>query len=301
MKILITGASGYIGSHILENIKSRYKIKIISRNVNDKTKNNSIIFIDSDQEKFKEKVQKFNPDVTLHLAAYSTSSRSSVDIEKLVNSNILFGIKILDAISETSCKYFISTGTFAEYSEGYTKIDNAYLYSATKTSFRNFVDYYKRLRNFIHINVTPFTIYGGETRTKKVIDYLFESFYNEKPINMTLGKQKLDFIHINDVIEFYKKLLFLIENNKIKEDLELFLGTGKNISLRNIAFLMKKKLNKKININWGKIKYRELDILNAKAPIEMNPKWFKWKAKIDIEKGLDLYLEAKNEIKNIRS
>ena len=62
------------------------------------------------------------------------------------------------------------------------EINNAYLYSATKTAFKQLLKYYSDLNHYKYINIIPYTIYGEKDSQKKLIDYVKDSLESQEPI-----------------------------------------------------------------------------------------------------------------------
>ncbi len=224
----------------------------------------------------------FRPEVVLHLATYSTSSCQSEVITPMIDANITFGVKLLDVLSRIdSVAYFINVGTFAEYRLGHEAQKPAYLYSASKSAFRNFLSFYSDMCGFRFTHVVPYTIYGGQDRSKKLIDYLIESTCSDTPIDMTYGEQMLDFIHIDDVLSCFEYMIF---NYSEYDAQEVHLGTGVGTRIRDLATMIEEIRGVKCNINWGARSYRPLDVMKAVAPVGN----INWKASIAIQEGVKM-------------
>ena len=103
----------------------------------------------------------------MHLATV-TSARNDTDIiAPMIKANIEFGVLLLDALSRCDAmKLFVNTGSFAEFRYGNGKYDAAYLYTASKTAFRSFVDYYSNLCGYKYITAIPYSVYGGKNDRK---------------------------------------------------------------------------------------------------------------------------------------
>lgn len=292
MKLLITGATGFVGRNLLPILLNNKKIENILLFVNNKEKalkmySDKKISFTTLSDDYKNKIKEFNPDKVIHLAAYLTSKNDINEIDKLLDANIRFGTFLLDSLKDCNISEFLNFGTFAEYRFG-VEINNAYLYSATKSAFKSILDYYSELINFKYYNIIPYSIYGGIDSQKKVIDYIKDSF--NKEIDMTLGEQILDFIHIDDVCNFIETLLF--HEKEIPNKTNFHLGTGHGTSIRELSEILEKKYNKKCHINWGKLPYRERDIMYAVAPIGNNLKYLNWRAKINLKKKKIIILGA---------
>lgn len=293
MNILVTGATGAVGKEIISHLANLVSVKIMTINRN--TSKASALFTQPNIANIStnelEKIESFDPNYIIHLATLYTSRNDSDIIEPIIEANILFGIKLLDALK--NCRNiiaFLNFGTFAEYGNSQKQIDNIYLYSATKTAFRVFLNYYSTSFNFKYVHIVPYTIYGGKDEVKKIIDYIYDSLNSHEPVKTTLGLQELDFIHIEDVTEFVTQLIYenkvmLAENGET-----IYLGTGKPTSIRKIAELFETYSGLKCNLTWGALPYRDRDIMKAIAPSESLVK-YNFRPTIDIEQGIKKYLK----------
>ena len=239
-------------------------------------------------------VQRFDPELVIHLAAFSTSSNNSEVIEPLVSTNITYGILLLDALSQCeSFRLFINTGSFSEYRLGAGCFNSAYLYAATKTAFRSFLDYYSELYDFKYVTAIPYTVYGGRPTVKRLMDYIIESVGSVKPVDMTKGEQMLDFIHVDDVASFFIHVIRHIDKyQQLRNGEEFHLGTGRCVTVRELASIVEKVTGRHCNVNWGGRPYRERDTMYAAAPIAKNLELTGWHAGITIEQGVSKYIKT---------
>ncbi|WP_431199020.1 NAD-dependent epimerase/dehydratase family protein [Mucilaginibacter sp. P25] len=171
MKIVVTGSTGFVGRHLVpELLNEGHELLELTR---DTAKSENLYgaatqkhLLDADQDGLKNALKAFQPDAVIHLASFLTSADDYNNVTKLIDSNIIFLCSLLDALKETDLQLFINTGTFAEYFKGDGILKPAYLYAATKTASRSFLDYYSNVYNFKNVNVIPYTIYGGKDSQK---------------------------------------------------------------------------------------------------------------------------------------
>ncbi len=283
--VLITGATGFVGQNLVRIFDSdKYELYCVVR---DEVKARTLLpasvhIIPNDRIA---EINNYGIEYVIHLASYLTSNDDYESIGKILDANILFGAKILDALRGYRGLKFINLGSFAEYRIGAEKPDTAYFYTATKQAFRPLLDYFAIKCQWDYVHLIPYTIYGGVNNQKKLIDYVRESLGAEKPVQMSPGFQVSDFIHVNDVIDCIK---YFVDNDtkwKGQRGETYHLGTGRGTNIRELAQLFEKKYGEKCNIEWGARPYRERDVMYAVAPIGKLLD-LGWQAKIKLEDSI---------------
>ncbi len=296
MKVLITGATGFLGQRLTTFLTDKqYEIAILARDTKKLSAStidiSKVTVIDTSLDSWKKEVVSFNPENVFHLASYLTSASDQNSIDNLVNSNLLFGVNLLDALKDCKINCFFNFGSFSEYLYNNGELIPAYLYAASKTAFRPFIQFYANTYGFKHIHIIPYTIYGYEDTKPKLIDLIYNSINADSPINLSPGNQVLDFIHIDDILHFLA--LILLNNTAIENASELFLGSGTGTTPIQVAKIIEQVCNKKTNINWGGVPYRQNDTLHSIAPIYKLKKLLNWSPQIDIAEGIRMYINNK--------
>lgn len=293
MKILITGATGFVGRTLTRRlIAEGHTLCLLIRNEEKMRKlfpSGEYEYISLTDTKWTSEISKFNPEVTIHLAAYFTGRNDLENAEKLVKSNLLFPVQLLCALQETDCKAFINAGSFAEYHLGDGKLSSNSIYAATKSALRPLIDYFAHASGWKWINVVFYTAYGRKNESKKVIDYLVDALGSEKPVGFSDGHQVLDFIHVDDMADFYCRLLERIDS--VPNGQEFHLGFGKGYSIRDVGAEMERVFGKKLNATWGQIPRRPNDHIFTTAPIANNIRLLDWQARLSLTDGLQIFRE----------
>jgi len=300
LRILFTGGTGVIGKKLVAKcLGAGLECAVITRDVEKSRKGfkGKVKHIEygPNRRNLREDILAFDPLVCVHLASYISSESDTTTCDKLIDTNVRFPCFILEALRESGLKYFINTGSFSEFYKGPARSDPAYFYSATKIAFRDLLDSYSIDMGFVYFSIIPYSVYGIRSSTKKAIDVILSSLSNKEPVDMTPGDQALDFIHVDDVCDFY---FFMLNNLDVKMHKRTYhLGSGSATTIKDLAKLIEQLSMEKANIRWGGIPYRKKDIMRAVAPVEILDRDTGWRPMIKLRQGLKRYLKQKGSSK----
>jgi UDP-glucose 4-epimerase len=119
MKILITGAGGFIGSNLCNLLSQEHKILAVSRKFDNIIDNKNIQFVKYDLTQYidlNDKFASFLPDIVIHCAW--EGGNSSKDVNEIWQSNNIISSNILLKLcSKFKIKHFIGFGSSAEYGD----------------------------------------------------------------------------------------------------------------------------------------------------------------------------------------
>jgi nucleoside-diphosphate-sugar epimerase len=275
----VTGATGFLGSNLLKKlIHKNYNVIVLKRSFS-----NTIRIRDMVRKIKFYNIDKINPedifkenkiDIILHCA--TNYGRREIDPASLIQANLTMPLQLLELAKKNSVPCFINTDTILDKRVSH--------YSLSKNQFREWLALYAR--ELICINVALEHFYGPHDDNSKFVPYIINNILNRADkIDLTEGKQKRDFIYIDDVVTAF---IAIIQNagNLKKGFLNYEIGTGKSVEIRKFVTLVKNMANNNNTIlNFGAIPYRENEIMNSKANIAEIRK-LKWKPKFSLKEGL---------------
>lgn len=300
-RVLITGATGFIGSHLTHKLVGEgFKVGIIKREnsnvwrIRDLINKLSTYNADlRDIHEVSKAISHFKPDVIFHLATYYAVEHKSEEVSLTLDTNVLGTINLLEASKKYNVKLFINTSSCFVYQESKNKLrENTELgplnlYALTKIQAEQACSFYTEKYGLGTITFRLFPPYGPADHERRLIPYTIKNFFEGKKVKLTTGKQRWDFVYVDDIIDAYFKLLN-IPNLPIKH--EIFnIGTGNAISIREVISQLKEIIGTSIEPEWGVIPHRSNEIWYICSDINKAKDILKWQPKIQIlREGLKL-------------
>jgi len=249
MKILLTGASGFLGETILEELL-RQKVKVIalSRKKRNSIKNCEFIKINLlKKNEIKKVLHKKNFDTVIDVAAIIPTQKK--DNEKRYSNNFKMTKNLLDAIDPGMLKYAIKISTIDVYAskdginrlneKTKTKPTNGYAFSKLKSEAL-WSSWSKKNKTPLGI-LRSTQIFGEKDRTNKFIPTLIRASKNNKKFILKGdGNDKRDYLYVKDAA----KIAVICAKKKINGIFNL--STGRQVSLNQIIKHVERHCMKKI-------------------------------------------------------
>lgn len=222
--ILLTGATGFLGSHLLEALLCQgNQVTILKRSTSDacriKHLLGSVAEFDVDVQPLEDAFKPKKVDVVIHTAC--SYGRHGESVHSVVETNLLFGLRLLDVATFFNTDIFFNTDTLSP------KYLNAY-----SLSKKHFVEWLKQRSSEIKVvNLKLEHMYGPKDDQTKFVRWVISQLeQNVERIPLTEGKQLRDFIYIEDVVSAY--LLTLEKSSLFDAFTEFDVGSGQLVEVR---------------------------------------------------------------------
>jgi len=325
-KILITGASGFIGFSLALNLlKKGYKIlgydsindyydvnlKLSRNRILNKFKNFSLIKGElEDQKKLNKNVLKFKPQIIIHLAAQA-GVRYSLDVpRKYLSSNIIGTYNIIEIAHKIKVKHLLIASSSSVYGankqSAFKETDKTdtqlSIYAATKKSTESIAHSYSSLWKIPITMLRFFTVYGPWGRPDMAYFKFTNAIIKNKKIDVyNKGEMYRDFTYIDDVTKSIELLINKIPSQNKKKQYKndslstvapfriINIGNQKKVYLKNFISALEKKLNKKANKN--NMSMQKGDVKKTLSNTNLLYQIIKYKPKINYINGISAFVD----------
>ena len=275
-KILITGSTGFIGSHIKEYLlKKNYLVIDILRKKNKKKikkiyKNYKPIFYNNiyDLEK---KIKKIQYNIIINCATFYSKNYDCKTVLELIKTNILFSTLIIIG-NQKNLKKIINFDTMMQHSidENFSPMN---VYAITKFAHKNISKFIiSKNKNIKFYNFKLYETFGLNDKRNKLIPSIIKNYKKNKFTNIVSNNLEMNFTDINNIIQIIEKIL----NKNLYTPKEYILKNYKSVNIRELINECNQKLKKKIKvkylsskkINLIRIKNSRIQNINLKSNIK---------------------------------
>ena len=263
MKILITGATGFLGDSLVKSlIGDTYNIAVMSRITSDissldRISKNISIFKFSGHEEINSIFTSFRPDIIIHTAC--CYDRNGASKEQIFEANYYLGKELVKSAMRLDKEiFFLNMATAMPknlnlYTES-KSIFSTYGQSKNNTSGLNFIDIYLQF------------FYGIEDKSSSFVMKLIDAcLLNKSSFQLTSGVQKRDFIYIDDLLSALHLVLKKI--HLFKEINFLEIGSGESITIKDFAELIKRLAKSNTKLDFSAVPLRDNEPMECIADI----------------------------------
>ncbi len=295
-KILITGATGFIGANLVRRlIKENYQVHILKRKDSDIWRIKDIISklythdVDlMEKDRLSKLLKKVKPKVIFHLANLGLYAGIDPTITNSINSNLLGTINLIESADAIDYECFINTGSSSEYgkkSNLMRETDSCQPqsnYAITKLSATLYAQAYAKRTKKPLVTFRIFSPFGPFDQPNRLLSSSILKILKGEDIFLQNPFDVRDYIFIEDVVNAY---LLCMKKAKIPGSEILNIGSGKQILIKDIIELLTKKIKSKSKIISDKNSINDSRHI-WQADIQKAKKILGWQPKTTLEEGL---------------
>ena len=288
MTILLTGATGFLGSHLLKALINKgYEVVVLKRSTSNmwrlKGFENAFKSYDIDQVPLRKAFEEQYIDTIIHTAC--VYGRKGESMQQILETNLMFGIELLNTGTFFNTETFFNTGTFLYKYLNY--------YALSKKQFEEWLQLSSDKIQVVNLKLE--LMFGEQDGNDKFTTWILNELKQEKPtIPLTSGTQKRDFIYIDDVVCAYLTCLEKASQLKAFNDIEVC--TGVLTPVKTFVTLVKETLEKlkghpiATQLNFGALPYREGEIMEPQVDNNVLCS-LGWQPKKTLEENIETFIK----------
>jgi nucleoside-diphosphate-sugar epimerase len=286
-KILLTGASGFIGRHCLPFLlENGYEVHALSLAQLPEFSEDVVWHTQNllDIESTKHLIESVRPTHCLHLAWHTEPGKYWTSSENL--DWISASISLLQSFYKNGGERFVGAGTCAEYdwrygycSEAFTPLAPGTLYGVAKYAFQKILHSYSENFSLSSAWGRVFFLYGPHEHPARLTSSVIASLLRGEPALCSPGNQIRDFMHVADVGGAFVRLL----ESEVKGEVNI--ASGKPVSVKDFIGIIARQINGIDRVKLGALPARNepamlvADISRLKDEVGYTPHF-------DLEAGL---------------
>lgn len=302
-KVLITGAGGFIGSHLTERAAELGADVTAFIHYNSR---NSWGFLDSFSEDLKKDITVVtgdirdtdavrraskNKDIILHLASLIGIPYSFVNPRDVVETNVGGTLNVLSAALEANVDRVVVTSTSETFGTAqYVPIDEKHPlqphspYAATKIGADKLAESFYAAYQLPVVVLRPFNTYGPRQSMRAVIPTIITQLFTGETVTMGNLKPTRDLTFVSDTVEG-----FILASRAPKIEGETInLGTGREISIGELAKVIARLMNKglRVRVDKARVRSKGSEVTRLVSDNTKAKKILQWEPKVSLDDGL---------------
>jgi nucleoside-diphosphate-sugar epimerase len=295
-RVLVTGAEGFIGSHVVKRllqegavvhalVKPGSSLWRIRECINQLTVLEADI---TDAASLQSNIPHLKPQMVFHLAALVDVSRSWELIAPLVQTNLVGTINLISAVRETPLEAFLHASSSEEYGDAPSPIPESQRespispYSFSKAAAAHVCQMAARTFDLPVIVARLFPVYGPFQEGSMFIPSAIRDLLTNREFRMSPGEQEREFTYVDDVIEAYLRLAHCPD----ARGEVINVGSGIPHKMKEVIDLIRACLEEEVSIQMGALPYRTGEGMRCYCDNRKLKRLTGWEPRVSLPEGL---------------
>lgn len=218
LRAVITGVTGHLGQELAGQLaRDGVSVWGLTRQpIELGTHTPGILLkqIDGRTQTLVDLLREIRPDVTFHTAGLYRREHAIADISPLIETNILFGAQLLEAMRCSGCRHLVTAGSYFQH---FNAEDGGALnlYAATKQAFEDLLAYYVDVACMSAIRLTLPDIYSEHDRRPKLMTAIATAWAEKKAVAFQDEEAWIDPVHVEDTASAFAEASKLLESGAV--------------------------------------------------------------------------------------
>ena len=281
-KVLVTGASGFIGSHLCRGLIQRCaEVHAVSRA---RHANDEVHWWQAnlaDIAAVRKLLNHIRPEIIFHLSGHVTATPNLEFVLSTFDSHVVSTVNLLTAATEIGCDRIVLTASLTEPQSNCANAIASSPYAAAKSASSVYGRMFHALYKTPVTIVRPFMTYGPMQNPQKIIPYVTHSLLQGESPKLSSGRWEADWIYIDDVVE---GCLAAAQAADV-EGCAIDLGSGVMVPVREVVDHIVRLVDSPIKPVFGALPDRPAEEIRA-ADVSYARDKIGWKPAISLEDGL---------------
>lgn len=294
IKIFVTGASGFLGQHIVPKLPTKYVVYNLQNDLRE-------------YAKVEKEIKDFNPNIILHLAARTEVEKSFYEQMTFSEINYNGTVNLIESARKhcTNLINFVFASTmevygwqpisdevdrngkpvdFIAFDENTPANPNA-PYAVAKLAAEKYLEYAGRAYGLPYTALRQTNCYGRKDNDFFVMEQIItQMLKNSKEINLGYAAPYRNFIYVDDMVDAW---LTVIQNPDLVKNNVYTIGPDHPVQIKELVQFIANKLKWNGKVNWDTKPERFGEIYWLNSNHDKITKHTRWKPKVNLDVGID--------------
>ncbi len=296
-RVLVTGASGFVGSHVTRHLVRRgYEVHALARPSSDLARLDDIRRLVrlhavalSDRSALRRTVHAIAPRYVIHLAGAAVHAGLAAPALELVRTNLLGTINLIDACEGVPYAGFVNTGDAFEYGPKRRPAKESdhcrprTLDGMTKLNTTLYARYAALALGKPIVTLRLFSVFGPMDHPRRLVPQVMECARRRIPLRASSPAVARDYLYVEDAAELYLRSMAAAE--RLAGEV-LNAGSGRSTSVGDLVKRIDALTGRRLEVHWGEFPLASHDRGCWVADMTKTRTLLRWKPKFSFEQGL---------------